>query len=157
MNFLTVMVLLVLSSGASAAAADIKGRWIYKYDECKTGVAPKDRWAGFAYKNINLFVYDKEFSSTAVFQTSDFSTTCSGGVSGIYELDGEKFIQTIKLINQGNLDKCGIQIPSSVDTPTVWIYEIRGNMLRQNKLASGENVCGKNGDLIEVYEKSSEN
>lgn len=157
MKFFAILVLSILGLNVNATDENLKGRWVYKADECKSGVKPNDRWSSLAYKNINLFIYDQRFISTAVFQTSDFSATCNGSVEGIFNLDGDKFVQTIKVVNQGNLQQCGIQIQSPVDTPTTWTYEIRGNTLRQNKALGGESVCGKVGDLVEIYDRSSQN
>lgn len=152
-SFAIAVVSIFLSLNGNAFD-DLKGHWVYKSDECKSGVKPNDRWAGLAYKNINLFVFDEKFSSTAVFQTLDFSATCAGSVDGTYSQEGNKVIQVIKVINQGNLENCGIQIQSPVDTPTTWTFEIGGNTLRQNKSVGGANVCGKEGDLIEVYQRA---
>ncbi len=152
--FLSTLSLSIYSSNL-LADENLKGHWVYKNDKCKSGVEPKDRWNQLAYRNINLFINDSEFAATVVFQTLDFSTTCSGGVSGPYAVKGDKFVETIKIVNNGNLAACGIAIPASEGMQITIPYEVKENLLLLNKPSGGESVCDKEGDLIEIYERAA--
>ncbi|OQW51913.1 MAG: hypothetical protein A4S09_09610 [Proteobacteria bacterium SG_bin7] len=158
MKLIAILFLFIFLSAHSlnvyAVDEKLKGHWVYKIDQCKSGAKPNDRWSQLAYRSIGLFIYDKEFAATVVFQTSDYSVTCSGGVGGTYVVDGNKFVETIKLVNNGNLNACGIGIQTPVDTQITVPYQIKQSLLFLNKPAGGKTVCDKEGDLIEVYERA---
>lgn len=152
MKIFTLVFALFFSVNLLALEIDLKGHWVFQKDLCKSGATPSDRWTPFQYHGINLFIYEKDFHETVIFQMKDTSNTCYGGVSGSFSVEGETFTKVIKLINQDKLERCGIVIQAPLDTPIPATFERKGKFLYLNKISGGEAVCNKAGDLIEVYE-----